>query len=69
MVKELYMNRDEVERLLRLMDNFNTDWVKICNTDAETNIGAEDGVTVELHTQHGEFSGQFITTIKSESPF
>lgn len=69
MVKELYINREEAEKLIRLMDNFNTDWVKIVNTETETNLGSEDGVTVELHTRHGEFEGQFITTLKSEPLF
>lgn len=69
MVKELYINRDEAEKLIRLMDEFNTSWVKICNTDTETNIGAEDGVTVELHTRQGEFVGQFVTLLKVETPF
>lgn len=69
MVKELYINREEAEKLLRLMDNFNTDWVRICNNESETNLGGEDGVTVELHTRHGEFSGQFITLLKSEPLF
>lgn len=69
MVKELYINREEAEKLLRLMDNFNTDWVRIVNNESETNLGAEDGVTVELHTRHGEFEGQFVTTLKSEPLF
>lgn len=69
MVKELYINREEAEKLLRLMDNFNTDWVRIVNHESENNLGAEDGVTVELHTQHGEFVGQFTTTLKSEPLF
>lgn len=69
MVKELYINREEAEKLLRLMDNFNTDWVKIVNTETENNLGGEDGVTVELHTRHGEFEGQFITQLKSEPLF
>lgn len=69
MVKELYINREEAERLLRLMDNFNTDWVKIINTEEEINLGGEDGVTVELHTRHGEFDGQFITKLKSDPLF
>ena len=69
MVKELYINREEAEKLIRLMDNFNTDWVRIVNGAAETNLGAEDGVTVELHTRHGEFDGQFTTTLKSDPLF
>lgn len=69
MVKELYINREEAEKLIRLMDNFNADWVRIVNSETETNHGAEDGVTVELHTRHGEFEGQFITTLKSEPLF
>ena len=69
MVKELYINRDEAEKLIRLMDNFNTTWVKIVNAKTETNLGGEDGVTVELHTRHGEFEGQFITTLRSEPLF
>ena len=69
MVKELYMNRAEVERLLRLMDNFNTDWVRIINPETETNLGGEDGITVELYTRHGEFEGQFITCLKEEPLF
>jgi hypothetical protein len=69
MVKELYMSRAEVEKLLRLMDNFNTDWVKVVNSETEVNLGGEDGVTVELHTRHGEFEGQFITQLKAEPLF
>ena len=69
MVKELYINREEAEKLIRLMDNFNTDWVKICNTETESNLGGEDGVTVELHTRHGEFDGQFITRLKGDPLF
>jgi hypothetical protein len=69
MVKELYINREEAEKLLRLMDNFNTNWVKICNTETESNLGGDDGVTVELHTRHGEFEGLFTTTLKSEPLF
>lgn len=69
MVKELYINREEAEKLIRLMDNFNTDWVRIVNSETENNLGGEGGVTVELHTRHGEFEGQFITTLKSDPLF
>lgn len=69
MVKELYINREEAEKLLRLMDNFNADWVRICNDPTENNLGGNDGVTVELHTRHGEFDGQFITKLRSEPLF
>lgn len=67
-IKDLYLNRSEVERLLQLMDTFGNDWVHVINeTDNE---GGNEGCVVEFFTSVGNEHGKFTTTLKEdESPF
>lgn len=61
-IKDLYLNRAEVERLLQLMDTFGNDWVHIINeTD---NLGGEEGAVVEFLTDLHSFPGKFTTTLR-----
>lgn len=62
-IKDLYLNRVEVERLLELMNTFGNDWVHIINeTD---NIGGEEGARVEFFTDLNSFPGLFTTTLRN----
>lgn len=61
-IKDLYLNRAEVERLLELMNTFGNDWVHIINeTD---NLGGDEGAVVEFLTDLNSFPGKFTTTLR-----
>lgn len=63
-IKDLYLNRAEVERLLELMNNFGNDWVHVINET--TNEGGDEGVVVEFFTNLQSVSGKFTTTLRDE---
>lgn len=66
-IKDLYLNRAEVERLLDLMNNFGNDWVHIINeTDNE---GGDEGVVVEFFTDLNSVAGKFSTTLREDPLF
>ena len=62
-IKDLYLNRAEIERLLELMDTFGNKWVHIINET--NNLGGDEGPVVEFFTELNSIGGLFTTTLKN----